>query len=231
MHQLSLPLQLRPDADFAAFIAGPNTEAVAATKAWAEGSGDDFIYLFGAPGSGKSHLLQAACHRGVQIGRSVVYLPLKHEKLAPSVLDNLELWDLVALDDVQAVAGETDWERGLFDLYNRLRESERCLLVSADAPVSKLPLERADLRSRLGWGPGYRLLPLPEEECAQLLRSSARRRGLELAADAVEYIMRRCPREPGPLMEVLEEIDKESLRMRRRATLWLARQVLASRES
>jgi DnaA family protein len=105
------------------------------------------------------------------------------------------------------------------------------LLVSADAPVSELLLERTDLSSRLGWAPGYRLLPLPEEDCAQLLRDSARRRGLELAADAVEYIMRRCPREPGPLMDVLEEIDEESLRMRRRATLWLVRQVLGKRDS
>jgi len=228
MHQLSLPIQLRPEADFASYLAGPNREAVAAITAWSIGSGDDFIHLFGLPDSGKTHLLQAACQHAVQQGASAIYLPLGHEDLAPSVLDNLELWDLVALDDVQVIAGDMDWERGLFDLYNRLRETKRRLLVSADAPAAELGLQLADLRSRLGWGPGYRLRPLSEEDCERLLRESAQRRGLSLGDDAIRYIMRHCPRDVGSLLGLLEEIDRESLRTRRRPTLWFIRQVLGA---
>jgi len=231
MHQISLPVQLRPEADFAAFVAGPNAEAVAAVTAWAAGSGDSFLYLFGTAGSGKTHLLQAACRDVAQGDRSAIYVPLEHGELAPSVLDNLELWDLVALDDIQAIAGDATWEQGLFDLYNRLRESGRCLLVSAHTPVSELPLALPDLRSRLGWGPGYRLLPLPEGDCGHLLKESAKRRGLELGTDTVDYIMRRCPREPGYLMGLLEEIDQESLRRKCRPTRWLIRQILGARKS
>jgi len=228
MRQLPLAIQLRPEADFSAFVAGSNTEAVAAVTAWADCKGDDFLYMFGASGSGKTHLLQAACRKAVHRGRSAVYLPLDHRGLAPSVLDNLELWDLVALDDIQAVAGREHWEQALFDLYNRLRESGRRLLVSADAPVSGLTLRRADLRSRLGWGPGYRLLSLSEGDCERLVRESAKRRGLDLGRDTIDYIMRRCPREPGKLMRLLDEIDQESLRTQRRPTLWLVRQMLAA---
>ena len=229
MQQLPLPVQLKPEVDFAAYVAGPNAEAVAAVATWSEENGDDFLYLFGAAGSGKTHLLQAACRQATQCDRSAVYLPLKHRELIPSVLDNLELWDLVALDDVQAIAGDAPWEHGLFDLYNRLREAQRRLLVSADSPVSELPLMLADLRSRLGWGPGYRLLPLSEGDCERLLRESAERRGLTLGSDAIAYIMRRCPREPGYLMELLEEIDQESLSKQRRPSLWLVRQILEAR--
>jgi DnaA family protein len=229
MHQLNLPVQLQPEADFAAFVAGPNAEALAAVSAWAGGAGNDFLYLFGLAGCGKTHLLQAACRHAVQTDRSAIYLPLEHRELTASVLDNLELWELVALDDIQAIAGKETWERRLFDLYNRLRESRRRLLVSADVPLPELPLTLADLHSRLGWGPGYRLVPLPEKDCAQLLEESARRRGIELAAETVEYILRRCPREPDYLMRLLEEIDQESLRMQRRPTLWLVRQLLSAR--
>ncbi len=229
MRQLPLPVQLRPEADFAAFVVGPNAEAVAAVTAWSLGSGDDFLYLFGITGSGKTHLLQAACRQAVQSDRSAIYLPLGHGELAPTVLDNLELWELVALDDIQASAGDATWEQGLFDLYNRLREFGRRLLVSADTPVPELPLTLPDLRSRLGWGPGYRLLPLPEDDCGRLLRETAKHRGLELGADAVDYIMRRCPREPGYLLGLLEEIDQESLRRKCRPTLWLVRQILGIR--
>jgi len=231
MHQIPLPVQLRPEADFSAFVVGPNDEAVAAVAAWAAGTGDHFIYLFGTTGSGKTHLLHAACWQAVQGDRSAIYLPLKHGKLAPSALDNLELWNLVALDDIQTIAGNATWEEGLFDLYNRLRESGQHLLVSGHVPVSELPLTLPDLRSRLGWGPGYRLLPLPEGDCERLLRESATRRGLELDADAVDYIMRRCPREPGYLIGLLEEIDQEVLRRKRRPTRWLVRQILGTRKS
>ena len=226
MHQLTLPIQPRPEADFSSFLTGPNAETVSAVTAWAAGSGEGFLYLFGAPGSGKSHLLQAACRQAVQRKASAVYLPLGNDNLVPSVLDNLELRELVALDDVQSIAGDKTWESGLLDLYNRLREAGRHLLVSADAPTCELPLALADLRSRLGWGPGYRLRALPEGDCAQLLSESAKRRGLDLRADAISYIMRRCPRDAGSLLEILDKIDQESLRTKRRVTLWLVRQVL-----
>jgi len=228
MRQLTLPIQLRPDADFASFLTGPNAETVSAVTAWATGSGEAFLYLFGLPGSGRSHLLQAACQHGVQRHFSAVYLPLGHDDLVPSVLDNLELWDLVALDDVTSIAGDTAWENGLFALYNRLRDAGRRLLVSADAPAAKLQFSLADLRSRLGWGPAYQLRPLPEGDCEQLLMESAKRRGLDLAPGAVGYIMRRCPRDAGSLLDVLEKIDRESLRTKRRATLWLVRQIVGS---
>jgi DnaA family protein len=61
-----------------------------------------------------------------------------------------------------------------------------------------------------------------------LLLESAKRRGLELRADVVGYIMRRCPRDAGSLLEVLDKIDRESLRTKRRPTLWLIRQVLGA---
>lgn len=231
MHQLHLSLQLQPEADFATFVAGPNGEAVATITDWANGIGSDFLYLFGIPGCGKTHLLQAACRQATQNDRSAVYLPLDHGELTPSVLDDLELWDLVALDDVQAIAGDATWEHGLFDLYNRLRESTRHLVVSANAPVAELPLTLADLRSRLGWGPGYRLLPLSDGDCERLFRESAQRRGLDLGNDVVSYIMRRCPRDASYLMALLEDIDQASLRAKRRPTLWLVKQVLAARET
>lgn len=231
MHQLTLPVQLPPEADFASFLTGPNAEAVTAVSAWAEGTGDEFLYLFGLSGTGKSHLLQAACRHAVRRNASAVYLPLGHEDLAPSVLDNLELWDLIALDDVHSITGDKAWESGLFDLYNRLREGGRRLLASADAPACELQFSLADLRSRLGWGPGYRLRPLPEDDCERLLLESAKRRGLELGDDSVRYIMRRSPRDAGSLMALLEKIDQESLRSKKRPTLWLVRQVLGASDT
>ena len=228
MQQLPLPVQLRPEASFAAFVCGPNDEAVAAAQAWAQGAGEPFVLICGLPGTGKTHLLQAACQAAVAAGHRVQYLPLRHGGLTTEVLNGLDLVGRVALDDVQAIAGDPAWEAALFTLYNHLRESGGRLLVSADQPATALPLALPDLRSRLGWGPCYRLQPLGEHDCEALLHAAAARRGLRLGRDLVDYLMRRLDRDPPSLLAFLEDLDHESLAARRTPSIPLARRVLAA---
>jgi DnaA-homolog protein len=226
MRQLTLPVELRPESDFAEYLPGPNAEAHAAAVSWSMGRGERFLYLFGPPGSGRTHLLQAACRSGAGEGLRVVYLPLEQLGLEPAVLEDLERVDLVALDDVQRLAGGADWELALFSLYNRLREAGGRLLISGDAPVAELAIGLPDLRSRLGWGPTYRLQALGEADCVRLVREAAARRGLTLKDDAVAYLMRRAPREPGPLLALLAELDRLCLQDQRRPTVPMLRRIL-----
>jgi DnaA family protein len=226
VRQLPLAVGFDAQPDFDEYVTGPNGEAVAALTGWAGGGGEPFVYLFGPAGTGKSHLLLAACRYGAARAASFVYTPLGERHLEPIMLEGLARTDLVALDDLQAVAGDRAWELAVFNLYNELRENGRRLLVSADAPVAALPLELPDLRSRLTWGPGYRLQPLGESDCERLLVRSAKRRGLRLEDDLTRYIMRRCRREPRSLIGLLERLDEASLSRKRRPTLTLVRELL-----
>lgn len=226
MEQLPLPVQLRPEANFAAYVPGANAEARAALEAWGQGTGEPFALVWGPPGTGKTHLLQAACQALVAAGRPAQYLPLRHPCLTPEVLVGLEQVGRIALDDCESIAGDPAWEGALFTLYNRLRESGGGLLASADQPPGSLPLTLPDLRSRLGWGPCYRLQPLGEQDCAELLRSTASRLGLRLKPDLVDYLMRRLTRDPGSLLAFLEDLDRESLAARKAPSIPLARRVL-----
>ncbi|WP_338115580.1 DnaA regulatory inactivator Hda [Thiococcus pfennigii] len=221
--QIPLPILPRPEARFETFVAGPNAVAAAAVRAAVATDGEPYLFLFGPPGTGKSHLLHAACHARVERGGTAAYLPLGEDRLVPAVLEGLEHVELVALDDVERIAGDPDWERDLFGLYNRLREAGRTLLVSADRPAGDLPLGLADLRSRLGWGPAFQLQPLTDRDCAALLRAAARTRGLDLGEPAIAYIMRRSPRDPRGLLAVLDALDQASLREKRRPTVPLIR--------
>ena len=231
MQQLPLPVELRPESDFTDYLPGPNAEAVSALTNWAAGNGDAFIYLFGPTGTGKTHLLQAACRAAVLVPVRAVFLPLANPALDPTALEDLEHTAVVALDDVHAVAGDPVWERALFGLYNRLREADRRLLVSGQSPITGLKIQLQDLRSRLGWGPGYRLRPLDERECERLLRESANRRGFSLGREAISYIMRRCPRDARHLLRVLEELDRASLADKRRPTVRLIGELLTHMSS
>jgi DnaA family protein len=228
VQQLPLAVGLEAEADFEGYLPGPNGEAAAAVASLAAGSGDPFVYLFGPAGTGKTHLLVAACRHAAAAAATAVYLPLADPDLTPCVLDELERADLVALDDLQVIAGRRDWELGLFDLYNRLRETRGNLLVAADTPVAELPVALADLRSRLAWGPAYRLRALGERDCERLLVRAAERRGLRLSQKAATYILRRWRREPEQLMALLERLDQASLSRKRRPSLTLIRELLRS---
>ncbi|MFN2310099.1 MAG: DnaA ATPase domain-containing protein, partial [Gammaproteobacteria bacterium] len=151
--QLALALRLPATSQFDNYVAGPNPEALAAVRQLAQTAVPGMLFLTGAAGTGKTHLLQAACRAAEAPG---AYVPLKalagHE---PAVLEGLEQYPLVAIDDVQAIAGQTAWEEALFHLYNRLRDAGGRLLSAASLAPEQLALHLPDLRSRLAWGALY----------------------------------------------------------------------------
>lgn len=232
--QLPLAIQRLADMDFSEYVPGVNAEAAAVIQAWAlsprERPDTSFLYLCGASGTGKTHLLQAACRAALQAGLRSAYLPLGHPALDTSVFEELEGLDRIALDDLDAIAGQPAWEQALFQLYNRLRESRRGLLVAAKLPPLELGLKLPDLISRLSWGPLYQIKPLDEQGCAEMLRLAAGRRGLPLGEAAIGYLLRRCPREPGYLLDFLDQLDQASLIQKRRPTLALIRSLLVARD-
>ena len=125
--QLTLGIRLRDDATFENYFSGENEQVIFNLKAQTE----PYVYLFGEEGSGKSHLLQAACHEFGMKGLPVVYLPLADEGLMPAMLEGLESMSFIALDDVQNVIGNDEWEYALFNLYNRVREKGGNMLVAS----------------------------------------------------------------------------------------------------
>nr|WP_303900953.1 DnaA regulatory inactivator Hda [Thiohalomonas denitrificans] len=222
--QLPLGIGLRDGATFDNFFAGPNTEVVVQLE-----RGDEpFLFLWGSSSSGRSHLLQAACQGMSGGGGGAVYLPLSDNvELAPEMLEGLETMALVAVDDLQQVAGDTEWELGLFHLYNRARESGCRIIVAADAPPGALGILLPDLRSRLGWGPVYQLLPLADGDKRTALQLRARRRGMALSDEVANYILQRSPRDLHSLFSMLEHLDRASLAAQRRLTIPFVREQLA----
>ena len=225
--QLALPIERVREPTLEEYLPGPNDEALAAIAASATGQGEAFLYLLGQAGTGKTHLLQAACRAAHQAGRRAHAVPLGQPDLAPQILEGLEQMELVALDDLDRIAGQLPWEHALFDLFNRLRELGRTLLVAADAAPEHLGLRLADLRSRLQWGPRYRLQPLPEADCERLLVETANRRGLELAPELVRYLMHHHARDPGSLVALVARLDRLSLQEQRQPTIPLVRGLLS----
>jgi len=219
--QLPLGITLADTATFDNFYTGDNAAALHSMRDGAE----PFVYLWGASGSGRTHLLQAACQATAAVGEPAVYLPLgDRAELSPEMLDGLEAMRLVCLDDVDAIAGLEAWEQSLFHLYNRIRECGARLLAAADGAPGALALCLPDLASRLAWGPVFQLRTLSDADKLSALQLRARQRGLDLPAEVGEYLLRRCPRDTHSLFALLDSLDKAALAAQRRLTIPFVRE-------
>jgi len=218
--QLTLQVALRDDARFANFYPGSNAQVVSALQGQWTTSGESYLYLWGPPGAGVSHLLQAACHYAEGIGHQSMYLPLADLKdVGPGMLEGIDQLPLVAIDDVQAVMGDDAWEEALFHLFNRIRDRQSHLLIAGDRAPLQLSASLADLSSRLSWGVVYQVEPLSDEDKVQALILRARQRGFDLMDDVAVFIMNRGPRDMAGLCRILDRLDQASLTAQRRLTI------------
>lgn len=222
--QLVLDVALADHATFDEFVPGDNAIAVDAARGLATGA-DTLVYLYGATGLGKSHLLQAACRQS----DNAAYLPLlEFAAFPPEVLQGWERHTLLAVDDVQAIAGKPAWERALFALFNAITDRGGRMLLAATGKPGDLGLSLPDLVSRLNWGAAYALSPLDDGSLEMALTLRARQRGMTLPAEVARYLITRHARDWATLIGLLDRLDAASLQARRSLTLPFVRQVLGN---
>lgn len=225
--QLTLPVGLREDLTFDNFYAGNNQQAINVLRQMAAGTGEKVCYLWGTVGVGRSHLLQASCHYAGEQGFMASYLPLKNFKhFSANVLDGLENLALVCIDDVDAIAGLSHWEEGLFHLYNRSLSQPVRLIFAASAKPQAINLRLADLVSRLTAGLIFHLEDLADEEKNQALQLRAKQRGLELSEEIGQFLLKRCPRDIQELFKILDQLDQASLAEQRKLSIPFIKSVL-----
>jgi DnaA family protein len=234
--QLPLDLRLRESSRFDTFepeasglaAATVRQLATAGAAGAAGAAGERQVFLHGASGTGKTHLLQAACHAAYGAGRSCVYLPLTEfaSEDPANVLEGLDGIDLLALDDLQAVTGREDWERALFGLINRVRDGAGRLLLAARSAPEALGCRLPDLVSRCVWGPVFRLDLPGDRSIKTILRMRAAERGLRLEESVVDYLLRHESRDLESLLRLLDDLDLAALAEQRALTIPFIREQL-----
>jgi DnaA-homolog protein len=218
--QLALGVRLRADAVFDSFWPGLNSELIAALKAQSTSP----LWLWGARGSGKTHLLQAVC---AAAGEAAAYFPLDRSlALPPEALAGFERTPVLCIDDVDAVAGDLHWERALFHLFNEAAELHTRLIFAAAAPPRQADWALDDWRSRAAACVVYQLRELDDAGRIEALRLRAAQRGLQLPYDTSEYLLKRVPRDLPSLFDILDQLDEASLVAQRRLTIPFIREAL-----
>ena len=225
-----LPLGFEPGElyTFDSFVVGENTVAAALAQQTALGLGEKQMYFWGEQGLGKSHLLQACCNLAAKNNRTVCYLtPAEISNQSADMFDGLEQINLICLDDIETWLVSDIWETALFNLINRVREANQCLLLSSAKTPDDAFVQLPDLRSRLSWGPIFQMHSLSDKEKYQALKYRAKQNGLELPENVADYLMQRYPRDMFGLFERLAVLDKASMAMQRRLTIPLVKSVFA----
>lgn len=231
--QLPLALPVGPDQRFDLFVG--HDWAVEALRAASLGAPqgvetariDSALLLEGAEGSGKTHLLLAACRAASEAGRSARYLPVPAFAGAlDTMLVGLEANDLVALDGIHAAAASRADCEALFHAHNRLRDAGRTLLYGSCLPAGDAAWALPDLRSRLGQCLRVSLDVLDDTGRREALRRRAARRGLELDEAVLDWLFRRVERDLKSLTTLLDRLDRAALAAQRRLTVPFVRQVI-----
>lgn len=227
--QLPLALRWPRRQRFEHFHAGENAAAVDVVRAAAVDASSPWVFMAGPLGSGRTHLLIAACQAAIDVGRTAQYLPLAGLRGSRAeAIRGMAGSDVLAIDDIDSVAGEADAEHALFDTFNRYRAEGATLLFSAlGAPVS-LDIVLPDLRSRLGSLTQALLKPLGDRERRVVLREQAGARGIELDDVVLDWLFAHHARDLGTLLDLLDTLDRASLAAQRRVTVPFLRNLLKS---
>lgn len=221
MKQLALDITLGRVPSFASFHAGPNEAAARHLQLWAGSPTRSPVptYLWGAGGSGKTHLLKAVGEVLREQGALVGWLdPAMAE---PPPYD--ERWAAVLMDDVHHYGAVQ--QHAAFSWFVQAQSLQRGVLAAGLLPPADLAL-REDLRTRLGWGHVYHLHVLSEAERRAVLRQAADARGIFLGDDVMDFVLARFSRDLGSLMQLLEQLDAYALQTQRAITIPLVKAML-----
>jgi DnaA family protein len=224
MQQLPLTLRWPAQQRFDTFVAGDNAGSVALLRDTSVNADGNWIFLSGAAGCGKTHLLVSACADASAADRVAQYLVLRG--VQASAIRALGGSEVLALDELDAIAGDAEAEHALFDLYNRCKVEKSTLLFGADKPPAHLGIGLPDLVSRLASCTQVTLKPLSEDQRREAVRQRAEMRGLILDDAVLDWLFAHTPRDLGSLTALIERLDRESLAAKRRITLPFLRSLL-----
>ncbi len=222
MQQGVLPLRLPDFASFENYLPATNQETITHLHEFLTlQEAKRTAYLWGESGTGKTHLLYAAC----KTVSNSIYISLQDRNIQTDILVSVEDQSLICLDDLQCAALNLDWERRLMTLVEEVELDGRRLIVAARLPPDGLNLKLPDLVSRLAGKQIFRLNPIGDEERIEIFIDRGRRRGMEIDEQVARYAINRYNRNMHSVLELLNRIELASLEKHRMITIPLLKQI------
>ena len=234
--QFALPLKFDSALTFSNFWPAGNAQLVAQLRALSGGAASGWIYIAGGRASGVSHLLQASVNHATTTGQRVMYLSLREmlaladqqsEINAAELMDALENYELLCIDDTDALAGQPLWQEALFYLLVKLqaKPTVRVIFGGSDGP-NNLDIALADLRSRLAGATQFRLQAYSDSDKLRIMQGHAAQCGCEISDELGLFIVQRFSRDLPSLIDAVHRLDQYAMSESRKLTIPFAKKIL-----
>ncbi len=191
------------DLTFENFVVGPsNRFAHAACQAVAAQPAVLYnpLFIYGNPGLGKTHLLNAIWKKFKSNfpGRSVLYMKGEDftneviEGIAkgtmPHVREKYRTVDLLLMDDIQFIAGKNSTQEEFFHTYEALHEAKKQIILTSDRPPKEIATLSERLQGRFESGLLADIQPPDFETRTAIVNRKAESLGFEIPDNVSEYI-------------------------------------------
>lgn len=195
---------------FDTYVVGENNRlAYSSCLAVAESPGDQYnpLFLYGGPGLGKTHLMNAIAHSIIEnfpdknvlfvntndlVNEIISTIRNTNKNNVVQAMDNMRdkynNLDVLLLDDIQFIIGKVQTQEEFFHIFNTLYEAGKQIIISSDRPPREMnPLEER-LISRFNMGVTTDIsLPTYETRRA-ILDKKNQLEHYNLSDDILEYI-------------------------------------------
>jgi len=196
-------IRLNPLYTYENFVVGPcNRLSHAAALAVTESPGRAYnpLFLHGAVGLGKTHLLQAICHSLMERQSNIRIRYISCETFINHFISTIKTgaWesfrtnyrsaDALLIDDVHFLANSERTQEEFFHMFNALYNAQKQIVLSSDSPPRGIPSLEERLVSRFKWGLVARLDPPEFETRVAIVEKKAALRRISLDNETARYI-------------------------------------------
>ncbi len=190
---------------FDKFVVGSsNRFAYNAARKVAENPGLSYnpLFIYGASGLGKTHLLYAIAHTVHDLHPDWRILYVKSESFVNELIEILRSQekymdvfrrkyrevDVFLMDDVQFIAGKNASEEELFHTFNALHERKKQIVFTSDRPPQEMLRLEERLKTRFEWGLAADIQPPDYETRVAIVKNKAIARGIQLPDSVLQYV-------------------------------------------
>lgn len=224
--QLPLQFELQSNQSFSTYYPGHNQETVSHLQNISS-SNEQQIFLWGDPGTGKTHCLQASCQEANKHNKTSFYLSIEPQSIPdPSILEGLETFDLVCIDNIDNICNNSSWEQSFFNFFNLHRDNNKQLILSASCPPKYLDMQLPDLKTRMSWGLTLKLTSLSDEQQLNALAYKANALGFDIPKNVGRFIMTHYARDLISVWAILDKIEQATLIAQRKITIPFLKQIM-----
>lgn len=220
-------------------VGGGNQFAFAACHAVADTPGRSYnpLFLYGAVGLGKTHLMHAIAHAVRPRGARTLYIT--SEMFTNEIVNAIRYRtteefrakyrsvDVLLVDDVQFIAGKDSTEEEFFHTFNALHESQKQIVMCSDRPPKEIDLAER-LRSRFEWGLIADIKPPDLETRLAILRAKAEGSDIPISDPVMEFLAEKVTTNVRVLEGLLTRVIAFARIQRQPVTVEMAKQAIMS---